>query len=49
MFKVIVRVPPSHIPSPVQARQEVFLRGPVQERGQHETLGEMPKKVGVIL
>ena len=34
----MLKVPPKHIPSPVQARQEVFLWGPVQEYLECETL-----------
>ena len=36
----MLKVPPKHIPSPVQARQEVFLWGPVQEYLECETLVE---------
>lgn len=36
----MLKVPPKHIPSPVQACQEVFLLGPVQEYLECETLGE---------
>ena len=36
----MLKVPPKHIPSPAQARQEVFLWGPVQEYLECETLVE---------